>query len=217
LARFRSEETLGVRNRLHRLFPTMRNVLVRRSLRALGLSHVRSVLVVGAGHDPYRHLFRGASTYIRSDLASHSGSTDVVSDGMALPFPDGSFQCTVATEVLEYVQRPRAFAAELRRVLGPDGFAVITVPFVFQEHGDYWRPTRRSLSELFREFSSVDIYAQGNRFHTMMDLVTTAFSPWPVLYPLRVLSNLLLLVPTGFATTSSRSTAPTGFLVIARK
>ena len=207
----------ALRTGLHRFFPTMRNVLVRRSLRALDLGHLRSVLVVGAGHDPYRRLFPAASTYIRSDLARHSGSTDVVNDGMALPFRDGSFQCTVATEVLEYVQRPRAFAAELRRVLGPDGLAVVTVPFVFQEHGDYWRPTRRSLSELFREFSSVDIYAQGNRFHTMMDLVTTAFSPWPVFYPLRVVSNLLLLAPTGSATASSGSTAPTGFLVIARK
>ena len=205
------------RNRLHRLFPTLRNVLVRRSLRALDLRDVTSVLVVGAGDDPYRHLFPNARTYIRSDLIRHAGSTDVVSDGMALPFPDGSFQCTVATEVLEYVQRPDAFAAELHRVLGPDGFAVVTVPFVFQEHGDYWRPTRRSLGELFREFASVKIYAQGNRFHTMMDLLTTAFSPWPVLYPLRVFSNLLLLAPTRAATMNSRSTAPSGFLVLARR
>ncbi|HYX80939.1 MAG TPA: methyltransferase domain-containing protein [Gemmatimonadales bacterium] len=205
------------RNRLHRVFPTMRNVLVRRSLRAIALEHVQSVLVVGAGYDPYRHLFPSASTYVRSDLARHIGSTDVVSDGMTLPFRDGSFQCTVATEVLEYVPRPRAFVAELYRVLGDDGFAVVTVPFVFQEHGDYWRPTRRALGELFGEFSAVDIYAQGNRFHTMMDLVTTAFSPWPVLYPLRVLSNLLLLTPTRLRAGTNHSTAPSGFLVIARK
>jgi SAM-dependent methyltransferase len=208
----------ALRRRLHRFFPTMRNVLVRRSLRAIELDHVGSVLVVGAGDDPYRHLFPGARTYVRSDLARNSGCTDVVSDAMALPFHNGSFQCAVATEVLEYVQRPQAFAAELHRVLVEDGFVVITVPFVFQEHGDYWRPTRRSLKELFREFSSVDIYAQGNRFHTMMDLVTTAFSPWPVLYPLRVFSNLLLLAPSRLAPSPrNASTAPSGFLVVARK
>jgi len=203
--------------RLARLFPTMRNVLVRRSLGTIDLGDVRSVLVVGAGNDPYHHLFPSARTYVRSDLARQSGSTDVVSDGMALPFRDGSFQCTVATEVLEYVQRPRAFVAELHRILSDQGFAVVTVPFVFQEHGDFWRPTKRALEELFREYSSVRICAQGNRFHTMIDLLTTAFTPYPILLPLRVFSNLLLLVPLGLAARSSKSTAPSGFLVVARK
>jgi hypothetical protein len=119
--------------------------------------------------------------------------------------------------VLEYVQRPRAFVAELHRILSDQGFAVVTVPFVFQEHGDFWRPTKRALEELFREYSSVRICAQGNRFHTMIDLLTTAFTPYPILLPLRVFSNLLLLVPLGLAARSSKSTAPSGFLVIARK
>jgi len=208
---------MRLRARLARFFPTMRNVLVRRSLRTIDLGHVRSVLVVGAGNDPYHHLFPSARTYVRSDLARQSGSTDVVSDGMALPFRDGSFQCTVATEVLEYVQRPRVFVAELHRILSDEGFAVVTVPFVFQEHGDFWRPTKRALEELFREYSSVRICAQGNRFHTMIDLLTTAFTPYPILLPLRVFSNLLLLVPLGLVARSSKSTAPSGFLVIARK
>jgi SAM-dependent methyltransferase len=195
----------------------MRNVLVRRSLRTIALDGVTSVLVVGAGHDPYHHLFPSARSYVRSDLAPQTGSTDVVGDGMALPFRDGSFQCALATEVLEYVPRPQDFVAELRRVLSDEGFAVITVPFVFHEHGDHWRPTKRALGELFREYSSVDIRAQGNRFHTMIDLLTTAFSPHPVLLPLRVFSNLLLLLPRGLVARSSTSTAPSGFLVIARK
>src|SRR5205814_9853372 len=95
-----------LRARLAWLFPTMRNVLVRRSLRAVDLDEVSSVLVVGAGDDPYRSLFPGARTYVRSDLARQSGSTDIVSDAMPLPFPDSSFQCAFATEVLEYVRRP---------------------------------------------------------------------------------------------------------------
>ena len=187
-----------MRSRLRRLFPTMRNVLVQRSLRALNLRDIRSVLVVGAGEDPYRDVFLASETYIRSDLVRRPGCTDVVADGIALPFRDGSFQCTVATEVLEYVQQPEAFATELYRILSAEGLAVITVPFVFQEHGDYWRPTRRALGDLFRRYSSVHIRAQGNRLHAIMDLLTTAFSPYPVLFPLRVLSNLLLVAPSVF-------------------
>ena len=195
----------------------MRNVLVRRSLRALNLRDIRSVLVVGAGEDPYRDVFLASETYIRSDLVRRPGCTDVVADGIALPFRDGSFQCTVATEVLEYVQQPEAFATELYRILSAEGLAVITVPFVFQEHGDYWRPTRRALGDLFRKYSSVRICAQGNRFHTMIDLLTTAFSPHPLLFPLRVFSNLLALAPIRFAVRGSHSTAPSGFLIVARK
>ena len=206
-----------MRSRLRRLFPTMRNVLVRRSLRALNLRDIRSVLVVGAGEDPYRDVFLASETYIRSDIVRRPGCTDVVADGIALPFRDGSFQCTVATEVLEYVQQPEAFATELYRILSAEGLAVITVPFVFQEHGDYWRPTRRALGDLFRKYSSVHICAQGNRFHTMIDLLTTAFSPHPLLFPLRVFSNLLALAPIRFAVRGSHSTAPSGFLIVARK
>jgi len=206
-----------LRSRLRRLFPTMRNVLVRRSLRALNLRDIRSVLVVGAGEDPYRDVFLASETYIRSDIVRRPGCTDVVADGIALPFRDGSFQCTVATEVLEYVQQPEAFATELYRILSAEGLAVITVPFVFQEHGDYWRPTRRALGDLFRKYSSVHICAQGNRFHTMIDLLTTAFSPHPLLFPLRVFSNLLALAPIRFAVRGSHSTAPSGFLIVARK
>src|SRR5437016_1541689 len=195
----------------------MRNVLVRRSLRALNLRDIRSVLVVGAGEDPYRDVFLASETYIRSDIVRRPGCTDVVADGIALPFRDGSFQCTVATEVLEYVQQPEAFATELYRILSAEGLAVITVPFVFQEHGDYWRPTRRALGDLFREYTSVRISAQGNRLHSMFDLLTTAFSPHPLLFPLRMFSNLLLLAPIRSVIRDSGSTAPSGFLVIARK
>ena len=88
-------------------------------------------------------------------------------------------------------------------------------------HGNDGKPAdgqdAAELGELFREYASVEIRAQGNRFHTMIDLVTTAFSPWPVLFPLRVFSNLLLLVPRWLTAKSSGSTAPSGFLVIARK
>src|SRR2546429_9305654 len=87
------------------------------------------------------------------------------------------------------------FRSESRRVLADRGLAVITVPFVFHDHHDYWRPTRRALTQLFRDYSSVRVSAQGNRLHTLFGLVTTAFSPGPVLFPLRVLSNLPFLAP----------------------
>jgi SAM-dependent methyltransferase len=192
-------------------------VLIRRSLRALSLTGIRRVLVVGAGHDPYRDLFRDAQRYVRLDVVRVPDRTDVVADAGALPFPHGSFECVLMTEVLEYLRFPLAFAAELRRVLVERGLAVISVPFIFHEHRDYWRPARRALTELFAEFSQVRICAQGNRLHTMFDLLTTTLSPVPVLFPLRVLSNLLFLLPASIVLRDSGSTAPTGFLILAEK
>ena len=206
-----------LRRTLHRLCPTARNVLIRRSLRALDFAGVRRALVVGAGADPYHWMFRHAQMYVRLDLVPVPRRTDVVADAEKLPFHDSSFECVLATEVLEYLRGPIQFAAELRRVLADGGWAVITVPFIFQEHRDYWRPTRRALVNLFGDFSVVRVRAQGNRFHTMLDLLTTVFTPVPVLFPLRLLSNLLFLVPPPFAGFDSRSTAPSGFLVVAQK
>ena len=196
---------------------TMRTVLVRRSLRGIDVRSVRSVLVVGAGGDPYHHLFPEAETYVTSDVVGRPGQTDVVADAAALPFRDGAFECTLATEVLEYLPQPEAFATELYRVLRHNGLALVMVPFLFQDHGDYWRPTRRALADLFRRYSFVRIFAQGNRAHVIIDLLTTAFWPQVVLFPMRVFSNLLFLTPPRFAFRGGQSTAPSGFFVIARK
>jgi len=162
-------------------------------------------------------LFRRTKTYVTLDLVRVPRRTDVVADAGALPFHDSSFECVLATEVLEYLRNPTAFAFEVHRVLADRGLAVITVPFVFHEHRDYWRPARRALADLFRDYSWVCICAQGNRLHTMFDLLTTAFSPVPVLFPLRLFSHLLFLMPARLALRDSRSTAPSGFLVIASK
>lgn len=51
----------------------------------------------------------------------------VLTDGsLPLPFPDGAFRSVVATEVLEHVADPVAFAGELRRVSSE--WVFVTVP-----------------------------------------------------------------------------------------
>lgn len=49
-------------------------------------------------------------------------------DVCGLPFADGEFGLVLATDIIEHVDDDLQALAEIRRVLGPDGTAIITVP-----------------------------------------------------------------------------------------
>jgi len=49
-------------------------------------------------------------------------------DGEALPFTDGSFDFVSCNHVLEHIFETEKFLKEIRRVLQPDGLAVVSVP-----------------------------------------------------------------------------------------
>ena len=212
--------SLNPRHWLRRMFPTSRRLLVEHSLRALTLSYYNNVLIIGAGHDPYRSMFPVAKEYVCLDIKPVDGVTDVVADALALPFVADHFDCILASEVMEHLSDPFLFVQELTRVLKAGGTVILTVPFMFHQHADpydYWRPTRRSLEELFSCFTEVDIWPQGNRVHVIWDLLTTAFSPKPIFFLFRILNHLLVRLPGSMQCNEKGSTAPSGFLLVARK
>jgi SAM-dependent methyltransferase len=62
------------------------------------------------------------------ELAADHPATAVQGDALALPFPDGTFDRVIASEVLEHIPDDVAAMTELARVLRPGGTMAVTVP-----------------------------------------------------------------------------------------
>lgn len=202
------------------IFPTARRLLVENDIRNCCDNEHRRVLVVGAGHDPYRSCFSSAERYVALDIVPVRGITDLVADATSLPFDDDTFDCIAAFEIMEHLENPLKLVDEAYRVLVPGGVLLLSVPFLFHQHADpsdYWRPTRYTLELATSGFSDSNVYPQGNRLHVVSDLITTALSPRPVFWPLRIFNHLFVALSSKSFVSRSRGTAPSGFFVVARK
>ena len=115
-----------------------------------------SVLDVGAGESPWRELLADAEyTGLDVESANNFGMRRrpemVYYDGGRMPFADGSFSHVMTSEVLEHVPDPKAFMAEVARVIAPGGSLVLTVPWSARLHHlphDFHRFTRFALATL---------------------------------------------------------------------
>ena len=116
----------------------------------------------------------GFNNTIIQDVKTRRGNVShVVYDDMtASGFKTGSFDCVVAIEVLEHVERDDVFLQEVFRVLRPGGVFYMTTPngdFVRNTNPDHRRHYRRRELEtlLQQRFPSVDVsYAvRSGPFH----------------------------------------------------
>lgn len=97
------------------------------------------LLDVGCGRKPYKKIFRNVTEYTGMDIENpghdHSEEDiDVYYDGKTFPFPDNSFDSVLTNQVFEHVFNPTEFLSEINRVLKPNGYLLLTVPFIWDEH-----------------------------------------------------------------------------------
>lgn len=162
------------------------------------------LLNVGAG---FRASPRG---FVAVDVEPYAG-VGVVASAEALPFPDGTVDGVLSEMVLEHLPDARAAAAEMVRVLRPDGRAFVMVPFLWPYHAaphDYSRWTQPGLA---RELAGLEPVSAGlaggptttlcNVLHEWLAIVLSFnIEPlyralylllMPLLFPFKLLDKLL--------------------------
>jgi 2-polyprenyl-6-hydroxyphenyl methylase/3-demethylubiquinone-9 3-methyltransferase len=145
----------------------------------------------GVGQVVHRLLKNGADAYgvdvSGPNIARTREFTDrcQLYDGRKLPFSDGHFASVGALNVLEHVDEPEAFIAELARVTAPGGRIVLSSPNFFRVFGfrDY-HPKMRGLTSKWRNWRRLrEKCAQMKsdpaavRFDRMTPIVKEPFTP----------------------------------------
>jgi SAM-dependent methyltransferase len=110
------------------------------------------VLDVGCAEQPFRPLIEATGRrYIGMDLVQNSSqSVGIISTLEDAATPPAPFAAILCTEVLEHVADIDAAFAGLRRLIAPDGVAVLTVPFIFPLHTEPYDFRRLTLHGIER-------------------------------------------------------------------
>lgn len=115
------------------------------------------LLDFGCGSKPYAKYFTHTEAYIGVDYKIEGRNDndpyiDYFYDGRKIPFNDHHFDSLLCTEVLEHVFNIDELLGELSRVLKPGATALITTPFMWEEHEmpyDFARYTTPALKTLY--------------------------------------------------------------------
>jgi SAM-dependent methyltransferase len=104
----------------------------------------------------FRDLY-GSSEYVGLDMSEGKG-VDVVADltQSVGPLTENHFALAICCSVLEHVEKPWLFAANLTRVVRPGGKLYMSVPWVWRFHAypdDYFRISHRGVISLFGDFA----------------------------------------------------------------
>jgi SAM-dependent methyltransferase len=183
------------------------------------------ILDVGGRIQPYRPLLKNRiREYYSVDLVP-GPFVNAVGRAENLPFATGHFDLAFCTQMLEYVPCPQQAVDEIHRVLRPGGCVFLSAPAVFPRDSDpeYWRFLPASLRLLLRNFSEVEIAAEGSSISGLLRTVNVSlatFSPPVVRSILRytstpALNSLSLILESVIQTDNDQLTA--NFSAFARK
>ena len=95
-----------------------------------------SVVDVGCGEQPFRELLKEKQAkYCGVDIKQNTMRTvDVISTAENLQIEDDIIDLVLCLEVLEHVNDVKKVVGEIKRILKPGGYCIITTPFIYPLH-----------------------------------------------------------------------------------
>ncbi len=152
------------------------------------------ILDIGSKNRRYDQLFKGEITAV--DIEPNYEKGVVYGDAQNLDYLDECFDSVVCLEVLCYITDFKKALSEIRRVLKPGGYALISNPFMQHDHGDSIRLTQTALEKELElgGFSRVEVKEYGNGHIAIWDIARkklTLDKP----YLQRKLAFYLILLP----------------------
>ena len=180
------------------------NFLIRKSIRKAIIKnskHLKGALLdFGCGTKPYKKLFINVDSYIGVDYKiegreESQKTVDFFYDGKTIPFNDKEFDSILSTEVLEHVFNVEDILFEFNRVLKINGHALITTPFMWEEHEmpyDFARYTTPALEYLYQKhgFEIIHNHKTGNQIEVIFQFAINYFKN---IIPKFALKQLLLV------------------------
>ncbi len=113
----------------------------------------------------FRDFYAGAE-YVGVDMAEGKGVDVVVDLAKSLgPLEESHFDLGICRSVLEHVEKPWIFAANLGRLIRPGGRLYMSVPWVWRYHAypdDYFRFSHRGVMSLFEDFTWSNMFYSTN-------------------------------------------------------
>ena len=141
-------------------------------------------LDIGCGKMPYKNYILEncpIKNYIGLDIETainydESIKPDFYWDGIKMPFDSNSFDCALATEVLEHCPDPETVLKETYRILKKEGIFFFTVPFLWNLHEvphDEYRYTPFSIKRHLKNagFEDIEIKATGGWHASMAQML----------------------------------------------
>ena len=172
----------------------------------------QSWLDLGCGLKPYSSSFDHAK-YIGIEVQDGGAeeamkNADLYFDGLNIPFGENQFDGILCTQVLEHAIDSELLVRECNRVLKPGGTLIVSVPFLYREHGqpyDFRRFTSYGLLRILEQ--------QGFKVPTLIKCLST-FETLATLFACHISNTYGSKSKWAYRLTSYMIVAPT--LILAR-